>query len=806
MKKAIKIIGWVLLLIIAGLAIAWFGFLKPKPPPISPEDRAQITIMPLPSEMKLNKSVFVLNEDLNHAFTALSTPRLERAVERFYGRLSSQTGLAYGDGMDATLILECNGSEMEYPSHGDDESYSIRISGNRIAVEAGTETGIIYGLESLLQLVRKQEDQWILPGLTLNDNPRYGWRGLMIDACRHWIPKDVILRNLDAMATVKMNVLHWHLTEYQGFRVESKVFPKLHEMGSEGDYYTQDDIRKVVEYAADRGIRVIPEFDLPGHTTSWFVGYPDLASAPGPYSLDTTFGVLDPVLDPTREEVYEFLDRFFGEMAGLFPDDYIHIGGDEVKPLHWNENPAIQEFMKENDLDDPHALQAYFNIRLQKLLKKHDRKMMGWDEIIHSDLPKQGIAVQTWRDQTSLWESARKGNKAILSAGYYLDYKQPAAFHYNVDPTVIPGAVSIEIDSTNWKGWDCTMDLSDMVIDGSVYLFGEGAGLRGIMKFMGGSAGFTDVVSDGDHILFSVETNFGQVKYDIKISGDSIVGSGKLSFITMQLKGKRSGGTDMEGGEPLPEFTRIDPLTPEQESNILGGEACMWSEMVDQVTLESRVWPRAAAVGEKLWSPKVLTDDSQDMYRRIMVMDDLLESLGVRHRDYSEGLLGEMVGEPYLHPLHSLVELLQEDKFFNRMIIYDPEPYTTTPLNRIVDAARPESYVAYRFGQDVDLWIDEADQAARSRMMQSLETWSVNHEKLAPAFERSERIREVEAHSKNLSSLAEIGLEALSEPGSLKGRAPELEVLFNNAAGAHGGTILPLVGPVKKLVENSAEN
>ncbi len=175
-------------------------------------------------------------------------------------------GLALVNGRDATLVLKCTGSEMEYPYPGDDESYSIRISGKQIAVEAGSETGIIYGLESLLQLVRKQEDQWVIPGLSLKDNPRYGWRGLMIDVCRHWIPKEVILRNLDAMATVKMNVLHWHLTEYQGFRIESKVFPGLHEMGSGGDYYTQEDIMEVIEYAADRGIRVVPEFDLPVFT------------------------------------------------------------------------------------------------------------------------------------------------------------------------------------------------------------------------------------------------------------------------------------------------------------------------------------------------------------------------------------------------------------------------------------------------------------------------------------------------------------------------------------------------------------
>ncbi len=487
--KALKIIGWILLILIALAAVAWFGFLKPDPPPISPEDRAQITLMPLPAEMKLGNGVFLLDENFNHVFRGLNSPRLERAVERFFGKLSSQTGIEFGKGEDRALMLECKGSVMKYPAYGDDESYSIKISSKRILLKAATETGIIYGLESLIQLAEERDGQWVLPALTLYDNPRYGWRGLMIDACRHWIPKDVILRNLDAMATVKMNVFHWHLTEHQGFRVESKRFPKLHEMGSNGDFYTQEEIREVLEYAADRGIRVVPEFDIPGHTASWFVGHPELASAPGPYHLETSMMVMNPVMDPTRDEVYDFLDGFFGEMSELFPDDYLHIGGDEVIPTQWDENTDIQNYMKDNGLKDSHALQAHFNIRLQKLISGHGKIMMGWDEILHPDLPKEGIVVQTWRDHGSLWESARLGNKAVLSAGYYLDHKQSASFHYQVDPNIIPGAVAIEVDSNNWKGWDCKLDISEMTMEGSLYLFGEGDELRGVMEFMGGTAG-----------------------------------------------------------------------------------------------------------------------------------------------------------------------------------------------------------------------------------------------------------------------------------------------------------------------------
>ena len=294
MKKVLKVIGWILLVLLLAVAVAWFGFLKPKPPPISAGDRAEISLMPLPAQLKLGNGVWVLDEDLSHTFTSLSTPRMDRALIRFYHKLSGHTGLNFGDGKAGRLILECTGSAMDYPSLEDDASYSIQITGSKITVKSPSETGILYALESLLQLVREEEGHWLIPQLKLNDSPRYPWRGLMIDVCRHWIPKEVLLRNLDAMAAVKMNVLHLHLTDHQGFRVESKLFPKLHEMGSNGDYFTQEDIREVVEYAADRGIRVVPEFDVPGHTQAWFVGHPELASAPGPYTIGPamTFGWL----------------------------------------------------------------------------------------------------------------------------------------------------------------------------------------------------------------------------------------------------------------------------------------------------------------------------------------------------------------------------------------------------------------------------------------------------------------------------------------------------------------------------------
>ncbi len=798
--KALKIILVVILIVILGAAIAWFGFLKPKPPPISPEDRAQIMIMPLPAELVLNDGQFLIDPDFGYIYKNVSTPKLTHALDRFYTKLGSQTGITFSQKGGQKLILDCQNASNNYPSISDDESYNLVISGKKIILTARSETGILYGLESLLQLVKEEDDQWIIPALNIDDQPRYPWRGLMIDVARHWIPKEVIFRNLDAMATVKMNVFHWHLTEYQGFRIESKIYPKLHKMGSEGDFYTNKDIREVINYAADRGIRIIPEFDMPGHTTAWFVGHPELASAPGTYVLDTVFGVLDPVMDPSKDKVYDFLDNFIGEMAVLFPDEYIHIGGDEVNPKHWEENAEILKYMADNGFSDHHELQAHFNTRLQKILEKHGKKMMGWDEIIHPDLPKNNIAVQSWRNHKSLWNAASNGNKAVLSAGYYLDHKQSAAFHYKVDPLVIAGAVTIEIDSTNWRSWDCKMYVRDMEMESSLYLFGDGDNLRGIMNFMDNSSGFTNITINSGTLVFDYKSAFGDISYELEVKGDSINGEAKVALFTIDIKGKRTGGSDMVGGKALPKFEKIEPLTPEQSKNILGGEACMWSEMVDEVTIESRIWPRAAAIAEKLWSPKELTKDDKDMYRRLISIDNKLNDLGLQHQASSEILIHGMVDEPYLDPLRTLVRVLQEDKLFNRMEIYIPELYTTTPLNRIVDAARPESYVAYNFNKDVDLWIKTKDKDAESRIIRSLKIWAKNYDELALAFEYVERLKEVELHSKHLSELSQLGLIAISDSESLQNKQTEISYLLINTTKNYGGTILSVESGLRKII------
>ncbi len=372
--------------------------------------------------------------------------------------------------------------------------------GDGATLNANTVWGAMHGMETLLQLVSGDRDGYYFPFVTVQDKPRFPWRGLMIDVGRHFEPVDVIKRNIDGLAAVKMNVFHWHLSDDQGFRIESKLYPKLHEKGSDGLYYTQEQVREVIAYAADRGVRVIPEFDMPGHAGAWMVGYPELASAPGPYEIQRQWGIFDPVMDPTREETYQFLDGFIGEMAALFPDEYFHIGGDENNGKQWQANPQIQEFMRAHGYQTTAELQTYFNQRVLPIVQKYGKKMVGWDEILTPTLPKETV-VQSWRGYQSLDQAAREGYNTIWSTTYYLDHMGPAEYHY----------------------------LSD----------------------------------------------------------------------------------------PLPADSN---LTPEQASHVVGGEVCAWGEFLSPENIDSRIWPRTAAIAERFWSPREVTDIA-DMYRRLDASD-----------------------------------------------------------------------------------------------------------------------------------------------------------------------------------------
>jgi hexosaminidase len=399
---------------------------------------SELNLMPWPSHISQGEGFVSLDRAPRVELTG-GDERVRHAWKRFVQNLAVQTGVPFDQPFAVNMggplfVIHCAGPGLRVQSVEEDEGYHLVIDSKGIELTAANPLGIMHGLETVLQLVESGPQGWALPEVRIDDTPRFAWRGLMIDVSRHFMPLDTIERNIDGMAAVKLNVLHLHLSDDEGFRVESKRCPKLTKLAADGLFYTQAQMRELIAYARDRGVRVVPEFDVPGHAVSWLVAYPRLASGDAPTGLvRSQRDSLRPPLDPTQAATYKVIDTVFGEMERLFPDKYFHIGGDEVDGKYWDKDEHIQAWMHAHGIQDNHALQTYFTKRVQVIVRKHGKEMEGWDEILSGDLPKDSL-IQSWRGAQSLADAARMGYKTILSAGYYLDLQYPASQHYAVDP------------------------------------------------------------------------------------------------------------------------------------------------------------------------------------------------------------------------------------------------------------------------------------------------------------------------------------------------------------------------------------
>ena len=622
--------------------------LNPAPTWTQPTAAAELALMPVPAAMTTSGGAFALTASFSVGTAGVDSPRLEGAISRALIRLSNKTGLQFSrevaHGGTAALVIEVRSKDAPVQGIDEDESYSLKVTPESIHLQAATSTGAMHGLETLLQLVQPQKAGFIVPGVTINDAPRFRWRGLMIDCSRHFEPIDVLERNIDAMAAVKLNVFHWHLMDDQGVRIESKRFPKLMQLGSDGKFYTQQQIRDLVAYARARGIRVVPEFEMPGHSSAWLVAYPELNSGSEPQGIRRQFGISEYALDPTRETTYKFLTRFLGEMITLFPDQYVHIGGDETPAPDWKKNPRILAFMKTHHLEDNAALQAYFNRRVLAILTRLHRRMVGWDEIFNPGLPKT-VVIQSWRGVASLSKAAEQGYEGVLSAPYYLDGMQPASRHYLADP----------------------------------------------------------------------------------IPADTV-------------------------------------LSAEQQKLILGGEICMWGEHLNERTIDSRIWPRSAAIAERFWSPQSVRD-VDDMYRRLEPISLEVESLGLKHLSSEDAGLRSLAGSEQIRPLQVFASAFEPVSFGER----SSTQHTTqlTPLTGFVDAVRPDPAIRYKVEHAAAILAKspqghspELDEA-RALLERFFSSAGDSVPQVEAMMDSSPRLAEMRVRADQLSQLAAIGSQAL---------------------------------------------
>ena len=543
-----------------------------------------LNVMPYPQKVDVTDGELVLDKITIIKYEGPQSSIISSAIARFITKYKNaslkQIKIVESTEMPNILIKKISLQQLGINNL---EAYKIQIDKN-IQIEAGSDKGILYALETLYQLINIKTNVVSFQKISIQDWPTYEWRGMMIDVARHFIPMDVMKRNIDAMAAMKYNTLHIHISDDEGFRIESKKYPKLQELGSDSKYYTQNEMKNFVKYCKERGIDVYAEFDLPGHSQSWFVGYPELAAEKKTYQVGPRFKIegekqLDlmslmkimnttptPSLDVSAKVTYTFLDNLTKEMKPIFSKAYLHMGLDENNGVAWLKNPKIVSFMETKNIKSTHELQNYFAYMFSKIIEKNGLTPIAWEEAFHKGLNNNTI-VQVWKPSfmgpiISIDTISANGNKSIISRGFYLDVFMPAYYHY-LNP---------------------------------------------------------------------------------------------------------------------------DFIKEKTDNKLLGGEAAIWTELVDENNFESRVWPRAAVIAERLWSSYKI-QDVDNMYERLNLINHKLSWNGLQNISSIDKNLDQFTNSQLNENDKTLLSLITPIKGYKKImgIMIKPESNKPTSFRQLSD-------------------------------------------------------------------------------------------------------------------------
>lgn len=560
-------------------------------------------------------------------------------------------------GIDFSCVVR-NPALDSSPKLDDDYSYTLEIRRGNVQLRAESDSGALSGCSTLAQLSATGS----LPHCTITDQPRHPWRGLLVDVSRHFMELKTLRSVIELMHHFKLNVLHLHLTDDQAFRFQSDVYPELASTQS----YSKADLKELIKFAADYAIRVVPEIDIPGHATSWLVAHPEWGSEPVDPSTQRDFGALRACLDPSKDFVIDAVQTILGEVTDTFPDQYVHIGGDEVDPLWWSRSKAVQAWASSRGLRSVRDIQADFTLNIVKFIESKNNKVVVWDEALHETLPRS-VVVQAWRGMPARDIALAGGYQTIVSSPYYLDLNYHAETHYGFWPSM---------SASEWKSQAERME-NDSVLEH---------------------------VRDG----IKWHQSFGEFPHIPE----------------------RSGGC------------------------ILGGEACMWSELVTDELLLRRVWSRMPSIAERFWIGASNKGEST-ISERLDASLSRLKLLG--HPDILE--------TPLIHEcqeLQPLLEMLEPVKWYARMLTTsgtearaqgesiesNERPYNTqTALDRVVDRLPSDSPAVRRCRSDIEGGRDLSIWASR---------WRDQHKELDRVCGRFPELSELREASEALHRLADV--------------------------------------------------
>ncbi len=437
-------------------------------PPIG----GDIQVIPKPAELTTHSGAFKLSPDMAIVIDE-NDEELTRLGQNLAALINSATWYdipvttSANSGNNIRLTIDSNASSYE-----NDESYALTAGEDGVTIQASSAHGIFYGIQTLRQLLPPeiehtdpslvpQDVEWTIPAVEIEDYPRFPYRGMHLDVARHFFPVEFVKQYIDMLAMYKMNRFHWHLTEDQGWRIEIEKYPRLTEIGAwrdstlvghhgsgiydgerYGGFYTQEEIREVVEYAQDRYITIIPEIEMPGHSSAALAAYPQFGCKKnGDYHVQTTWGIFEDIYCP-KEETFRFLEDVLTEVMALFPSEYIHIGGDEAPKAQWEESEIAQQVIEREGLEDEHELQSYFITRMEKFLNANGRQIIGWDEILEGGLA-PNATVMSWRGTEGGVAAAKQGHDVVMTptSHLYLDYYQANS---DTEPLAIGGFTTLE--------------------------------------------------------------------------------------------------------------------------------------------------------------------------------------------------------------------------------------------------------------------------------------------------------------------------------------------------------------------------
>ncbi len=598
------------------------------------------------------------------------------------------------------------------PQLGDDESFQLHLSADVVQLTAATRAGASHGLHALSQLWMQAriDGASALPAMLIEDAPRHPWRGLLVDVARRPLPMDALLRLLETMAAARLNVLHWHLCDDQAWRLASERFPRLQQRASSGFHYSLDQARMLVQEAAARGIRVLPELDLPGHCWALGLAYPELLCEPRPGAAQRGFGVFPCAVDPEQEALYEFIDGLLGEWAEVFPDRFVHLGGDEMAPQPWAQRAAATGTTVA-------ALQAQYLGRVGEILQRHGRQLVAWDELGEAPdavLP-AGSVLQAWRGEAALrWQPQGVAGR-LRSAGYYLDQLHSAAWHWRRQPapSTVPSAPHTGM------AWGLEAQLGTWSVEGRLWLDAS-QGPRLWLRSSGTLAEALAPQAIADrHCLWrlQVDSDLGELELWGPEAGaptDDSVSSGWLRLGNRRVS-CRWHSLGVQAAEDWPGAAPGAASLP-----VWGGEAALWSELIEAPQLALRCGPGLMAIAERLWrDPAVSAEALAALPARLAASQRWLQATGCVEPDPAGPLLHHLAPADTA-ALRALALWLEPGAGYAR---HHAKKQTQTyhqdqALDQLADALPTESPLMAQLGDDAPAWL-----AALQQLLQELPGW-----------------------------------------------------------------------------------